>query len=57
MFQEYGALEKELHREHVELAAAHGIHIVVEKPMADDRLSLDEANETFAVASHASGNI
>ena len=35
----YIATPPELHREHVELAASHGKHIVVEKPMA---LSLDD---------------
>jgi phthalate 4,5-cis-dihydrodiol dehydrogenase len=44
----YIATPHQLHREHVVLAAEHGKHAVVEKPMA---LSLDDCDEMIAASS------
>jgi phthalate 4,5-cis-dihydrodiol dehydrogenase len=43
----YVASPHQFHLDHVKLAAAHGKHVLVEKPMA---LTLDEAQEMIAVA-------
>ncbi|GGY09394.1 dehydrogenase [Litchfieldella qijiaojingensis] len=47
----YIATPHEFHREHVELAAAHGKHVLVEKPMA---LSLDDC-QAMIDAMHRAG--
>ena len=46
----YIATPAEFHREHVEIAARHGKHIVVEKPMA---LSLEDCEAMIAAADSA----
>jgi phthalate 4,5-cis-dihydrodiol dehydrogenase len=46
----YVATPPELHREHVELAAAHGKHVIVEKPMA---LTIADCDAMVAAADAA----
>jgi phthalate 4,5-cis-dihydrodiol dehydrogenase len=46
----YVATPPELHREHVELAASHGKHVVVEKPMA---LTIADCDAMVAAAERA----
>ena len=46
----YIATPAEFHREHVEIAARHGKHIIVEKPMA---LSLEDCEAMIAAADGA----